>query len=446
MVKRLTFWEAALAAGLLLVGGACGLAIARDKLVLKYLPVDHDIEMVTQDNTSNPIILNETKGTAEIRAIITAHKACLTCREYDRWNASQCPNCCVMANDTPILIHCQDASDTACPNPGPPPFNNITVNCTTTFDRNNCGACPKPCAKYPEAITHCQRCGCPDTAAPQHISCKPDPGNATTWYCGVDDAPTKPILTSTVIANKTCEAYRNNAYVIEPVNDSFCDPKKTTTGNCWKYTANPDFIGCIKKCKDAADEWEDTYYNYNNGTLGGAVCNRNCTSGFNRNCDATVCRQKIDEGCFGNFTTAKCVPIENNYQELLMGGLSDHFVDIAPEFEYKFVARNGEKYMAGWQVLCNVVKGTQEYNFYTMIKVLDQDTNRPVYESVVHQKSLGSTFYINAQTGFSFENAPDLKTGHGYKIKIFYFLPWDGENHLEVDVSLLQLILYRTKN
>ena len=39
MVKRMTFLEIALVASLLVIGCVCGLAVAKEKLVLKYLPV-----------------------------------------------------------------------------------------------------------------------------------------------------------------------------------------------------------------------------------------------------------------------------------------------------------------------------------------------------------------------------------------------------------------------
>jgi hypothetical protein len=71
-----------------------------------------------------------------------------------------------------------------------------------------------------------------------------------------------------------------------------------------------------------------------------------------------------------------------------------------------------------------------------------------VYESIVHQKALGSTFFINAQTGLDVSNKPgkEIKPGHAYIAKLYYFLPNDGNTALEVDISVLQMILYRTKN
>jgi len=104
--------------------------------------------------------------------------------------------------------------------------------------------------------------------------------------------------------------------------------------------------------------------------------------------------------------------------------------------------------------LCDVIKpektdpDKEKFNFYTMIKVFEVDNaggEKLAYESIAHQKSLGSTFYINAQTGFS-QAEQNLMPGRSYVVRLYYYLPWDGSTLLEVKVSILQMILYRTKN
>jgi len=54
-------------------------------------------------------------------------------------------------------------------------------------------------------------------------------------------------------------------------------------------------------------------------------------------------------------------------------------------------------------------------------------------------------FIINAQTGFS-QAEQNLMPGRSYVVRLYYYLPWDGSTLLEVKVSILQMILYRTKN
>lgn len=456
MVKRMTLLEIFMFAALIIIGCACGFALAKEKLTLKYLPVDHDIDMVYQDNTSNPIYLHETRD-SRIADTIRKVNICDDCRALDMANASQCPDCCLYNNYT--LIHCQSNADSACPVPGPlpnqRPFDTSCINCTDTFKRN-CGMCPEPCAKYPESITHCQRRGCPENTRPNHSSCKKDPLNSSNWYCQTDKiSPAKPCSSSII---RDCTAYSNwdKAYNITSENDtSICQPL-SMTAPCYKYIPKPEFEACILNCVQEADRWEDIYYQYNRGMLGDKVCGQygNCTSGFSKNCDVDKCQKKIELQCLTNYTIGQCAGYERTLREYLLGARSDVYQQIDPGFKYKFVARNGERYMVGWQVLCDVIKpektdpDKEKFNFYTMIKVFEVDNaggEKLAYESIAHQKSLGSTFYINAQTGFS-QAEQNLMPGRSYVVRLYYYLPWDGSTLLEVKVSILQMILYRTKN
>ncbi len=459
MVKRMTVWQGALACAVLAVVCVCGFAVAKEKLMLKYLPVDHDIEMVSQDHTANPIVVDETKDPA-IQAVIAKVNTCSECRVLDMSNSSQCPNCCLYDKDL-TLIHCQNVTDSACPKPGPQPnkrpFDTECVDCTDTFTRD-CKPCPAPCAKSPEPFVPCQYRGCPDTPEPNDPDCQEDPdGDPTIWYCKKNDVLPRTACASSMITN--CTEYSKStvkAYGTPvPADPVLC---KSPAPLCWKYTVQTPFQDCIDKCKLAADNWERTYYDYNNGTLGTAVCGEygNCTAGFTRHCNAEKCNRKIDLKCASDYTKAKCGGYEKELQDYLLALKSDVFREIDPSFKYSFVARNGERYMAGWQVLCDVElpdkndPNKDKYNFYTMIKVFKVDntgkeSSRPLYESIIHQKSLGSTFYINAQTGFS-QKDHELQPGHSYVIRLYYYLPWDGHTHLRVKVSLLQMILYRTKN
>ena len=158
---------------MLVVLCAGGLAVAKEKLILKYLPVAHDIENVTKDYTGiGNITLTQTNNT-EAQNVILGHTRCLKCREYDSYNAALCPDCCLYNNTTAVQIHCQDASDPLCAKPPARPFATVDVNCTKTFERTpamKC-TCPGGCPKSPEPITHCQRHGCPDTARPNDATC-----------------------------------------------------------------------------------------------------------------------------------------------------------------------------------------------------------------------------------------------------------------------------------
>jgi hypothetical protein len=461
MVKRVTFWEVALAAALIVIGGAYGLAVAKEKMVLKYLPVDHDIEMVRQENKTNPIVLNQTPSTPQVELIVKGHVACIECRQFDQ-NSSQCPDCCLYDDNT--KIHCQDEDDPDCPNPGVKPFD---MDCDATFARTgSCSPCASPCAKYPDpksSLKHCLENGCPATTNPNNATCIQNETHEDIWYCPKDKIrPYNAAESNRPDIVTSCNYTFSAAYDTEPVFDVFCDKDadEDAEGHCWEYKVKHKFAECVADCTDDARAYEDKYYDYNRGLYSRTICDKgsNCTAGFGRaNCDVANCRKKIDDfgGCV-DYTPAKCVTIESEYRKLLLGKVSTSFREISPGFGYKFVARSGERYMLGWQVLCEVKKAGESedlYSFYTMVKVLDQespDEVNPVYQSIVHQKSLNSSFFINAQTGLDPSANTDpklvLKPGHAYIVKLYYYLPNDGATPLQVEVSLMQLILYRTKN
>ncbi|MDD4940832.1 MAG: hypothetical protein PHS64_00060 [Candidatus Omnitrophica bacterium] len=457
MVKRMTLWQGALACAVLAIVCMCGFAVAKEKLMLKYLPVDHDIEMVSKSYKPNPLVLTESHSSLAVHKLIDDKQQCDQCRRWDEANASMCPPCCLYEANNKTLVHCRSTEDGACPGlqNNPMPFNTSCIDCSDSFTRD-CGSCPEPCAKFPDPVPDCQKGGCPGTAAPvvnPPQSCKKVP-NQDIWYCTADNLSPRQGCPSNNANVTSCSYSQATAYVTPPGGlPKITDPDRATlcpipTQDCYKYEATPDFKNCIATCTAAAHQWEIVKYANNKGRLGPGVCGEygNCTAGFNRHCNATICDEKVNSGCLDNYTTGKCGPIELNYREFVLGGMAEFFRDIEDNFLYKFVARNGEKYMAGWQVLCNVVKGDDTYNFYTMVKVVDAQNNKVMYNSTVHQKALGHTFYINAQTGFS-QVDQKLEPGRTYIVKLYYFLPTNDQNtHLQVEVSDLQMILYRTKN
>jgi hypothetical protein len=459
MVNRATFIQIFLASALLVIICAYGLAVAKDKLVLKYLPVDHDIEMVRQENntTTNRLRVYQTNSSTTVD-IVKGHIGCLTCREFDQYGGAHCPDCCLYGVNN-SSIHCQNSTDTACPNVGPIPFPvNGTAcpacqKCNTTFARP--GVCKTgQCSKYPETLKPCFAAGCPESTRPANrtgYACVNSTLEPHSWTCAEDGLKSRKSCVSLNTNIPSCQNFSNvtTAYTKTVPSAAECIAAGFANGTCWKYASIPEYENCITHCNADLEYWEMGYYEYNNGTVGKKICPAgNCTSGFNQNCAADACKKKIAFGC-GNYTVAACEHMEEDYRELLLGTIAKAFVEIDPNFRYKFVARSGERYMISWQVLCDIIEGDQKYNLYTMVKVWDQEfqnAENPVYQSIVHQKALGSTFYINAQTGMDPVKAPGLKPGRAYIIKLYYFLPNDGETPLEVDISLMQLILYRTKN
>lgn len=164
MVKRATFVEMCLAAGLLAIVGVCGLAVAKDKLLLKYLPVDYDIETVNQtyNSSDNPTVLQLSQTSSpETDLIVKGHVGCLSCREFDQ----SCPECCLYNSNT--SIHCTE-NDTDCPYPGAIPFATtgpacpacVAANCSKTA---GCGRARHRARNIP------RRASPPDAQGPQSL-------------------------------------------------------------------------------------------------------------------------------------------------------------------------------------------------------------------------------------------------------------------------------------
>jgi hypothetical protein len=465
MVKRATFLQMFLVAAIFVILCAYGLAVAKDKLVLKYLPVDHDIEMIRQENNSktNPLLVNQTNNT-DTEQTVKNHIGCLRCREFDQPGGKQCPDCCLYGKNK-TLIHCQNATDPACPYMGPVPFAVLGTGCPAGVTCNNaytrpCGGCAGPCSKYPQPPpAPCFSTCCPESTRPKNttqacVNIAPPMSVLDTWVCGQKNLPTPKACASLNPSVPSCQNFTNaTAYVTTTLSNAECIAAGFANGTCSQYAVTPAYQTCLTSCKAYAELWEMKYYAYVNGTLGKAVCPAgNCTSGFEQNCNVARCKEKLDFSC-GIYNATACVDMEDTYREMLLGNIADAFQEIDPHFRYKFVARSGEQYMLSWQILCDVKKGDQKYNLYTMVKVWEQGQEKaiseggpgPVYQSIVHQKALGSTFYINAQTGMDVKKA-GLKAGKAYVAKLYYFLPNDGETLLQVDISLMQMILYRTKN
>ncbi|MCU0650769.1 MAG: hypothetical protein MUC52_00850, partial [Candidatus Omnitrophica bacterium] len=418
MVKKATFLQILLAAVISVIIGAYGLAAAKDKLMLKYLPVDHDIEMVRQENntTDNPalLIVRQTNNT-ETSRIVKGHIGCLDCRKFDMPGGAHCPDCCLYgANNT--LIHCQNMTDPDCRNPLPWPFDSSCVNCTGTFKRSCCnsgGQCPL----WPANYSNCLYNGCPGSTKPMNTTCKQRPSEPGNWYCKNDFKDPKQGCVSKNSMVKSYNYTYATAYGAATAAAASECADANITAPCYKYTPTEAFKNDIANCSQQTKDWEALYYKYNNATLGQSICNyTSCYSGFDQNCDVKECEAKIKYGC-GNYTVSACQKMEEDYREMLLGNIADAFQEIDPGFRYKFVARSGERYMISWQILCDVREADQRYNLYTMVKVWDQEQQnefiyKPVYQSIVHQKALGSTFYINAQTGMDSEKRSVLIPGH----------------------------------
>lgn len=458
MVKRNSAINIALSAVLLAVLGAGGMALAKEKFAISYLPVDHDMDMIRKEYTSKQ--LAETSGASCSLApdFVQKYYKCKKCTGLDAIGA--CPDCCLY-NGTGAgnltLIHCaSNKTDQNCFNPGAIPFDSSCADCDNFPKDCACASNPSACnagnttnAPFEclTSVSACYKKGCPSNLKPDDPSCVPSAGKAGSWICDRNNIKSPKACKSNNSRIPDCEQYSQtkSAYDIAKVDCENPGNSTNTTAECWEYTPKGSYKKCSSECVQKVNQWEIDFNNYHCGMTGNSVCPSStaCKSGFSRNCNEAKCEERVENECLTKYTKDKCKNAEKEFRErFLAGEVSPCFKEIDHEFRYKFVARSNERYVVMWQVLCDVLVPHSEYNFYTMVKIFDENNSvTPVYESVIHEKALLSTFFINAQTGFEQEI---LTPGKSYNVRLYYFLP-EGAN-LKMKVGLVQMIIYRTKN
>ncbi|MFA5099842.1 MAG: hypothetical protein WC547_03040 [Candidatus Omnitrophota bacterium] len=457
MVKRKTFWEIAIAVSLLVIVCACGLAVAKERLSIKYLPVDYDTDLIRQEYSGAGKSLVETSAANcdMSDTFIKTYFACNQCRDLDE----KCPDCCLYndpVKNTLTKIHC-DASDPVCRAPGVVPFNctDVKEDCEGTFPQNcACVEPPKDCSTAPlkcqDSVTPCYEKGCPNTTKPIGGKCTETKPLSDVWICDKGNLDPKDACPSGNPAIESCDFDADDAYEIE------------AEGADWKYTATDEFKKCIKRCVIATAAWEKAKNDYTCATVGDVVCPNTkdpCKAGFNNNCkEGTSCVDRVSNQCTTFYTAAACekAGVATFREKLLRGELAGCFQEIDNQFRFPFVARSGEQYIFMWTVLFNGTIADSKYNIYTLVKIIEQpkdgdmsnSSNQPavVFESIVHEKALSSVFTVSAQTGVDLNNkSVNMKAGRAYEVRLYYFLP-EGAGSDKVSVKLSQLIMYRTRN
>jgi len=462
MVKRRAIPHVVLTGIVLIICGVVGFAVAKETFKLGFLPVDHDMDMVTNKTL---ITLNQlAPESCPIKPdLIKKYLSCKKCRllEVD----GKCPNCCLYEDASGGLtkVHCAaDGSDPVCKNPGVPPFSSSCASCDNFPKDCACASNPAACTSNPDTysvfkcltgVTKCYNKGCPGSMEPNDsaadTTCEETSSGSGKWICNKGNLKSPKACKSLNTDVPGCEDFSEKTDAYDVSGDKTCPGTMTSaTGKCWEYTPTHEYKTCVTNCKSDADKWEIAFNKYHCGLTSNAVCAKSaaCKGGFSRNCDKTDCKDLVDHSCTTDYTVAKCKPIEKQYREtFITGEVADCFREINPSFVYKFVARSSERYVVMWQVLCDVVNANDEYNFYTMVKILDEDTKAVKFKSVIHEKALLSTFFINAQTGF---DKSVLTPGHAYQVRLYYFLPKPEETGvtLKVNIPLTQMIIYRTKD
>ena len=426
----------------------------RDKSI-KYLPSSQDIEMVSKDYFSRPIVLSEIDCFVCSELFDKAYKCneCLDLKEL-------CPDCCLTAAP-PRAIKCsqEDVSgDYACTEA---PFkikNCAQTKCDYTNSDDSCTNCG---SRWNDDDTNCytlkcssgsvssgspyglQNRGCPDEfsdeLAPKGCyKCVIEGiGSDRVWTCSKTSSCTSSSLPSfqscsEVSGPPRCDGLASY-YVV------------TDKGTFYSYGLSPAFKACIDACTTYADDYEKCRDRVD-------CCKQAvCETGYKNNCTDASCTERltVSPACY-KATAGRCARLNQEAQECLEGGAGVCFSEIDSNTRYDFVARTGEAYNVVWQInTAPIAKAKDDENtkFYTMVKVVDPNNNKfppdnVVYSSNLHQKSLNAAFSIYGTTLISKDT---FSPGKSYQIQVHYFMNDNPDTDYKVKITHMSLIVTRVR-
>ncbi len=185
--------------------------------------------------------------------------------------------------------------------------------------------------------------------------------------------------------------------------------------------------------------------------------------GADQHCTSTSCAGRISwpecqpttydpELCCNSLTTDTCSQWTQELNECASGGGSGAcrscYREIDSTFRYGFVAKGNEKIVVMWSM-----EATPSYTpaasdapntfFYTMVQVVQEDTNVVVHQSIAHERAFVGAFSIFSATSI---DRPDvLYPGRRYSVRLFYFMPAISGYTLTSQVSSMELTVLRVK-
>ncbi len=400
---------------------------AKDKY-LKYLPQNQFVDMVSKD-------VNKTVSEVSCSYTTNLFKKVKECEACINAQAT-CPDCCL--NNAKTAIACTPSAGTQY-NCSAAPFSasDTAEGYCSAYKSCMSGYTSSPNLCSDPSSLNCHKRGCGST--------EPD-GECDGYLCDENNLSPKTPACSPVSDSglAKCSSYSPYTSITK-----ICTETNPNTGQCvkyrYKYGVNPQYQTCINKCNTYVD-------NYRNCRQAVECCKKNaCTSGYSANCTQADCETRISSTACANYTAGDCVALENQVLKCLdaAGDCRQCFKDIDSDFAYKFVAKSREKVVVIWQIastpLMTPADGTKTY-FYTMIKVIDDESGDVAHQSFVSQKNFSEAFSVFAATNVSEKtsDSPGLEAGRRYRVKLYYFIPEVGEG-LKIEVNTVQMIIIRIR-
>lgn len=397
-------------------------ACAKTKYV-KYLPQNQFVDMVSKDldKTVSEVTCSYTTD------LFKKVSECETCIDAQ----ATCPDCCLDSTKTAIACTPEAGSQYDC---STAPFSASSTSegycsayktCVSAYSTSSLDLCSDP------SSLDCHKQGCGSTV--------PD-GTCDGYLCDEDDlSPTLPACSPVSVSGLSdCSSYQPYSSITK-----ICTETNVNTGLCakyrYQYTVNPAYQSCVDACNTYVENYRDCRQTV-------ACCNKNvCDGGFSASCTQEDCETRISSAACANYTASDCAALENQVTECLdaSGDCRQCFVDIDSDFVYKFVAKSREKIVIIWQMtstpLMEPEDNTKTY-FYTMIKVIDDESGETVHQSFVSQKNFSEAFSVFSATNVS----EGLEAGRRYRAKLYYFIP-DLDEGLKIEVNTVQMIVIRIR-
>ncbi|MFA5319755.1 MAG: hypothetical protein WBE75_01145 [Candidatus Omnitrophota bacterium] len=389
---------------------------------LKYLPQNQFVDMVSKE-------LNKTVSEVNCSYTTDLFKKVSECETCINAQAT-CPDCCLTSSKTAIVCTSGAGSQYSC---STAPFS------ASSTSEGYCSAYKICMSAYTSSLDlcsdasslNCHKKGCGST--------EPD-GTCDGYLCDEDNLSPKTAACSPVSASglRDCSSYQPYSSITK-----VCTQTNPNNGECvkyrYQYTVNPNYQSCVNSCNAYVDTYRDCRQTVE-------CCKKNaCTSGFSGNCTQEDCETRISSATCANYTASDCVALENQVTECLdaTGNCRQCFTDIDSDFVYKFVAKSREKIVVIWQIsstpLMTPADGTKTY-FYTMVKVIDDESGDVAHQSFVSQKNFSEAFSV-----FSATNVSDgIEAGRRYRVKLYYFIP-DLDENLKIEVNTVQMIMIRIR-
>ncbi|MFA5362508.1 MAG: hypothetical protein WC335_04590 [Candidatus Omnitrophota bacterium] len=399
---------------------------------IKYLPRNEKVDIVTKDLG---ITLEETSCTPAQDLFQKATR----CNYCVNTLKVQCPDCCMVFSPD-RAIRCTSEANSKFPcNP-------------VAFSSGNC----------PGIGLDNQSLGCgnPIPKASQGKACISS--GASVWKCEEDDlSPASKGCSPTSDAQKAgcpnCSGI-SPVYKIEDIENITTTISSTTVNLSYQYTLTPSYNTCYRNCLSYTSSQSQCREDFDD--CKSQVCGGGEDGGFDRKCknspDPATGKGKCDERLAwpecDNYTTSDCVKMNNEANGCLTdagGQCHSCFRQLDPDLFYRFVARSREKIIVMWQITSTPkFQGNAPTYFYTMIKIIDDNTNRVVHESLVNQKSFQGSFSIfsaTAQSAVEKDGKIVLETGKPYRVEIYYFIP-PVNMGLNIQIDKVQIIAVRTRH